>query len=61
LRDAVVEQQAHDAPPSHQQLQALLQRGIQHFSDDMKVTVEVRGVFGLPEEWTSKIVSDTSP
>lgn len=57
LRDAEVEQQGHKAPPTHQQLQALLQRGVQHFSDDMRVTVEVKGIYGLPEEWTSKIVS----
>ena len=57
LRDAEVEQLAHKAPPTHQQLQALLQRGVQHFSDDMRVTVDIRGIYGLPEEWTSKIVS----
>lgn len=57
LQDADVKQRTHEPPETHQQLQALLQRGVQHFSDDMKVTVEVRGIYGLPEEWTSKIVS----
>lgn len=33
----------------------MLQRGIQHFSDDIKVTVEVKGIYGLPDEWSSKI------
>ena len=38
-------------------MQCLLQRSIQGFNEDIKLTVEVKGIFGLPDEWNSKIVS----
>ena len=57
LKDADVEQRIVDPPPSYQSLQALLQRGVQGFGDDMALTVEVQGIFALPEDWTSRIVS----
>ena len=44
-----------DPPPSYQSLQALLQRGKQHISDEITVTVEVEGIYGIPDEWASKV------
>jgi len=57
LKECPVEQRIVEPPPSYQSLQALLQRGVQGFGDDMGLTVEVLGLFALPEDWTSKIVS----
>ena len=55
LRDGNVEQHIMDAPPSHQSVQALLQRGIQKFSDEIKLSVEVQGIYGIPDDWTTRI------
>ena len=48
-----------EPPPTYQSLQALLQRGKTPYSEDIRVTVEVQGIYALPDEWTSKIVSVT--
>lgn len=34
-----------------------MQQGIKGFNDDIKLTVEVIGIFALPEEWNNKFVS----
>ena len=34
-----------------------MQQGIKSFNDDIKLTVEVKGIFALPEEWNNKFVS----
>ena len=57
LKDCKIKQDIMDPPPSYQSLQALLQRGMQKFNHEMSLSVEVQGVYALPDEWTTKIVS----
>ena len=47
LKDATIEQDIAEAPPTYNSLQALLQRGMQPFPEDIKLTVEVTGIYGL--------------
>jgi len=44
-------------PPKAQSLQCLLQRGMTKFPEDIKLKVEVFGIYGIPEEWANKVVS----
>ena len=60
LKDCKIKQEIMDPPPSYQSLQALLQRGMQKFNAETSVTVEVQGIYALPDEWTSKLVSFTN-
>ena len=55
LRDANVSQKIMDPPPSHLALQSYLQRSQQKFGDDIRVTVEVQGIYGMPEDWIMKM------
>ena len=55
LREADIKQAVMEPPPSHQSIQALLQRSSQKFSDEIAVTVTVHGIYGVPDEWTAKI------
>ena len=57
FKEISIEQKMMEPPPTFKSLQALLQRGKTPYSDEIRVTVEVVGVYALPEEWTSKIVS----
>ena len=34
-----------------------MQQGIKGFNEDIKLTVEVKGIFALPDEWNNKVVS----
>ena len=54
LKDANIEQKIKDPPASHLGLQAMLQRGVTGFGE-MSLTVEVQGIYALPDEWVSKI------
>ena len=57
LRHAQIEQHIMETPPSHQSLKALLQRSVKNFPEDIKLKVEVLGIYGLPDEWALKAVS----
>jgi hypothetical protein len=57
FRTVNIQQKMAEPPPTFKTLQALLQRGKTPFSDEIRVTVEVQGIYALPEEWTSKFVS----
>ena len=35
----------------------MLQRGIQKFPEDMRLKVEIEGIYAVPEEWSGKLVS----
>lgn len=57
LKEANIEQKIMDPPPSHESLQCLLMRGVNNFPADIKLKVELFGIYGIPEEWSNKIVS----
>ena len=54
LKEVKIAQETFEEPASHLNLMSLMQRGNQHFSDEVKMTVTINGIYGLPEEWAAR-------